>query len=86
MEETRLPIKMLSCWLPNPRPAHQCPPMPTTNRNSLMRSLQIMDPNISKHGILNKWFPSAQNEEEWNQRIENIFYKREGASKEKKEI
>ena len=70
MEETRLRIKMLSCWLPNPRPAHK---PHTTNRNSLVRSLQIMDPNISKQGILNEWFPSAQNEEEWNQRIENIF-------------
>jgi hypothetical protein len=38
-----------------------------------MRSLQIMDPNISSQGILNEWFPSAQNEEEWYQRIENIF-------------
>eukprot|EP00978_Attheya_sp_CCMP212_P043669 scaffold289028_cov40-Attheya_sp.AAC.1 len=60
MEETRLPIKMLSCWLPIPRPAHK---PHITNRNSLVRSLQIMDPNISKHGILNEWFPSAQNEE-----------------------
>ena len=70
MEESRLPIKMLSCWLPTPRPAHK---PHTTNRNSLVRSLQILDPNISKQGILAEWFPSAQNEEEWNQRIENIF-------------
>eukprot|EP00978_Attheya_sp_CCMP212_P040417 scaffold220311_cov38-Attheya_sp.AAC.1 len=70
MEETRLPIKMLSCWLPIPRPAHK---PHTTNRNSLVRSLQIMDPNISNQGILNEWFPSAQNEEEWNKKIENIF-------------
>eukprot|EP00978_Attheya_sp_CCMP212_P027855 scaffold94326_cov36-Attheya_sp.AAC.1 len=70
MEETRLPIKIVSCWLPNPRPAHK---PHSTNRNSLVRSLQIMDPNISKHGILNEWFPSAQNEEEWNQIIENMF-------------
>eukprot|EP00978_Attheya_sp_CCMP212_P012017 scaffold29800_cov23-Attheya_sp.AAC.1 len=70
MEERRLPIKMLSFRLPTPRPAHK---PHTTNRNSLVRSLQILDPNISKHGILDEWFPSAQNEEEWNQRIENIF-------------
>eukprot|EP00978_Attheya_sp_CCMP212_P009750 scaffold23199_cov28-Attheya_sp.AAC.1 len=70
MEETRLPIKMLSCWLPIPRPAHK---PHTTNKNSLVRSLQIMNPNISKHGILNEWFPSTQNKEEWNQRIKNIF-------------
>eukprot|EP00978_Attheya_sp_CCMP212_P039298 scaffold203171_cov50-Attheya_sp.AAC.1 len=52
----KIAYKMLSCWLPNPRPAHE---PHTTNRNSLVRSLQIMDPNISKHGIQNEWFPSA---------------------------
>jgi hypothetical protein len=66
MEETRLPIKMLSCWINEPRPARR---PHTTTRNSMVRSLQILDPNISNCGTLNEWFQSAKDESAWNERL-----------------
>ena len=69
MDESRLPIKMLACWMNTPRPSRR---PHTTTRNSLIRSLQIMDPNISRCGTLNEWFHSAKDESDWNERLAGL--------------
>jgi hypothetical protein len=69
MDESRLPIKMLACWMNIPRPSRR---PHTTTRNSLIRSLQIMDPNISRCGTLNEWFHSAKDESDWNERLASL--------------
>eukprot|EP00978_Attheya_sp_CCMP212_P035821 scaffold158214_cov63-Attheya_sp.AAC.1 len=66
MKETRQPLKMLSCWINEPRPARR---PHTTTQNSMVRSLQILDPSICSCGTLNKWFQSAKDESTWNDRL-----------------
>jgi hypothetical protein len=67
MDESHLPIKMLACWMNVPPRPSQRPH--TTTRNSLIRSLQIIDPNISRCGTLNKWYHTAKDESVWNDRL-----------------
>eukprot|EP00978_Attheya_sp_CCMP212_P043112 scaffold275595_cov30-Attheya_sp.AAC.2 len=50
MAENRLPSKMLTCcWNDNPRPSRR---PHNTIRNSMVRSLQIIDPTISNNATL----------------------------------
>jgi hypothetical protein len=69
MDEKRLPLKMLSCWMQSTRPVRR---PPTTNRNSLVKSLQLIDPNICDQGILSNWFQTAKDLSEWNDKISTL--------------
>jgi hypothetical protein len=69
MDENRLPLKMLSCWMNESRPSRR---PPTSTRNSMIRSLQILDPNISDDGNLRDWFHLARDESEWNSKLESL--------------
>jgi hypothetical protein len=63
MDEDCLPLKMLSCWTTEPQLSQQ---PNTTIRNSLVRSLQIVNPDISDNGKLKEWFHQAKEILEWN--------------------
>ena len=69
MNEERLPIKMLSCWINSPRPSRR---PHTTIRNLMVRSLQLIDPEISNNGNLTDWFHIARERAEWNDLIEPL--------------
>jgi hypothetical protein len=70
MDETRLPIKMLSCWINSPRPSRR---PHTTIRNSMVKSLQILDREIAHNGnLLTNWFHIAKERSEWNEMIETL--------------
>ena len=69
MKEERLPIKMLSCWINSPRPLRR---PHTTIRNLMVRSLQLVDPEISKNGNLTDWFHIAKERAEWNDLIKSL--------------
>ena len=69
MEENRLPTKMLTCWNDNPRPSRR---PHTTIRNSMVRSLQIIDPTISNNATLKEWFPTTQDKLSWAEQIEKL--------------
>eukprot|EP00978_Attheya_sp_CCMP212_P020287 scaffold57853_cov24-Attheya_sp.AAC.2 len=66
MKETRLPLKILSCWINEPRPTRR---PHTTTRNSMVQSLQIPDRSISNCGTLKEWFQSAKDKSVWNERL-----------------
>eukprot|EP00978_Attheya_sp_CCMP212_P004158 scaffold9027_cov61-Attheya_sp.AAC.6 len=67
MEEDRLPLKMLSCWVDKPRPTRK---PHTTTRNSIVKSLQILDPAIPDNGNLDSWLKLASNKLEWDSLLE----------------
>ena len=69
MDEERLPLKMLSCWINSPRPSRR---PHTTIRNSMVRSLRLMDPEISNNGNLSEWFHIAREKTEWNDLIDSL--------------
>ena len=69
MDEERLPLKMLSCWINSPRPSRR---PHTTIRNSMVRSLRLMDPEISNNGNLSEWFHIARERTEWNDLIDSL--------------
>jgi hypothetical protein len=70
MEENCLPIKMLSYWMNEPRPSRR--PAHTTTRNSMIRSLQILCPNVSDDGNLRDWFHLAKDASAWNSKLEYL--------------
>jgi hypothetical protein len=61
--------EMLSCWVDEPRPMRK---LHTTTRNSIVRSLQILDPGIPDNGNLDSWFKLASNKLEWNSLVEKL--------------
>jgi hypothetical protein len=69
MDENRLPLKMLSCWMNESRPSRR---PHTSTRNSMIRSLQILNPNISNDGDLKEWFHLAKDAPEWNSKLESL--------------
>ncbi len=69
MDENRLPLKMLSCWMNESRPSRR---PHTSTRNSMIRSLQILNPSISDDGDLKDWFHLAKDAPEWNSKLESL--------------
>eukprot|EP00978_Attheya_sp_CCMP212_P033890 scaffold139107_cov45-Attheya_sp.AAC.2 len=69
MDEKRLPLKTLSCWIKTPHPRQR---PHTTNRNSLVRALKLIDPSVSEDGNLSGWFQTAKDCSEWNDKISTL--------------
>jgi hypothetical protein len=69
MTENRLPTKMLCCWNDNPRPSRR---PHTTIRNSMIRSLKLIDPEISENATMKEWFPATQDRLLWAEQIDKL--------------
>eukprot|EP00978_Attheya_sp_CCMP212_P009406 scaffold22264_cov49-Attheya_sp.AAC.2 len=60
---------MLSCWMQSTRPVRR---PPTTNRNSLVKALQLIDPSISDQGTLMEWFQTPKDPSKWSDKISTL--------------
>jgi hypothetical protein len=62
MDPTRLPHKFLTAWVSHPRcfGGPHCTP-----RNSYVKTLQHILPNIPNKDAINSWLPLLQNREQW---------------------
>jgi hypothetical protein len=69
MDENKLPLKMLSCWCPEPRPHHR---PKITVRNSLVKALLRVDPELSPKGILAEFWEQAKDPSQWSEKCAKI--------------
>jgi hypothetical protein len=69
MDEDKLPLKMLSCWCPEPRLYHR---PNITIQNSLVKALQRVDPELSPKGILAEFWEQAKYSAQWTEKCAKI--------------
>jgi hypothetical protein len=62
MDPTHLPCKFLTAWVSHPRCSGG---QHYTLRNSDLKTLQHILPNIPDNGTIDSWLPLAQNREQW---------------------